>query len=112
MDELTQCPVCHVNIRPTDYFCYNCGKSLKNKPISLSLANIILYLVGSIVLVPMGIIWGIRFFRKGDSNAKIYGIFLIVLTLIELIVLTKFTIDLVNTINDQVNLQLQNLQGF
>lgn len=112
MDELTLCPVCHVNIRPTDYFCYNCGKNLQSKPTSLSLAKMILYIVGSMVLPPMGIIWGIRFLQKGNSNTKKYGILLILLTLAELILITKYTIDLTKTINDQVNFQLQNIQGF
>jgi len=112
MDELTLCPVCHNNVRLTDYFCYNCGKNLQSKPTSLSLPNMILYIVGSIVLPPMGAIWGIRFFQKGNSNAKKYGIFLIVLTLIELILITKYTIDLTKMINNQVNSRLQNIQGF
>lgn len=107
-----ECPVCHSVIKISDYYCYNCGKALRVAPKSVSLTSIILYSIASLVLPPMGILWGIRFIRDGQPRSKALGISLIILTIVELIVLTISTIQLVNTVNEQVNVQLQNLQGF
>src|ERR1700690_2123516 len=58
------CPMCHIQVRLTDYFCYNCGKNLHPKPLSTSIEIQILYYVGSLVLPPMGFIWGFRYIRE------------------------------------------------
>lgn len=106
--EQTSCPACHTLIRPTDYFCFNCGKNLKAKPPSISVTSqIILYLV-SIFLPPFGILPAMKYLRQPDQKSKIIGGVAIVLTIISLIFTALFLINLMNTVNQQVNSQLQN----
>jgi len=59
----------------------------------------------------MGIIWGFKYLREKSIASKLVGITAMVVTVIELVLVVKFTIDAVNMINAQVNSQLQNLQG-
>jgi uncharacterized protein (DUF983 family) len=111
MDEILMCPTCHVAVKPLDYFCSNCGKNLHPVPPSLSSVTIFGFIVGSIVLPPMGFIWGIRYLKSDDNKARFYGFVFIIITIVELILLTIGTIQLINTINQQVNSQMQNIQG-
>ncbi len=60
----------------------------------------------------MGIIWGLRYLRQSDRNSKIVGWIAIVLTIVVIIVSIQITVNLINTINTQVNQQLQDIQGF
>lgn len=106
------CPQCHVAVRTTDFFCYNCGKNLKPKPLPLKIESLILYYLGSIILPPMGIIWGLRYLKDDNQTAKIHGIILITITVVELIILTVWTFQFVNSAVSQANTQLNSLQGF
>lgn len=71
-----------------------------------------MYYAGALVLPPMGFIWGIRYLRQTDRTSKIVGSILVVGTIIELILLTQWTVQLINTINMQVSGQLNSIQGF
>lgn len=71
-----------------------------------------MYYLGAIVLPPMGIVWGIKYVKEQDQKAKIHGIILIIITIIELIILTVWTMNIIKTINTQVGSQLNGLQGF
>jgi predicted amidophosphoribosyltransferase len=106
------CPQCHTPVRATDFFCFNCGKNLKPAPLSLSFEKLFMYYLGAITLPPMGIIWGIKYLKQTNQNAKIHGAILIIGTIIELIVLTVWTVQFANTIQKQVGSQLNNVQGF
>lgn len=108
----TACPQCHVPVRPTDFFCYNCGKNLKPAPPSTSIETLVMYYVGSVLLPPMGIIWGWKYVKATDQKARLHGWLLIGITVVELVLLTIWTIDFVHGINAQVNSQLNGLQGF
>ncbi|OGM15923.1 hypothetical protein A2V56_04880 [Candidatus Woesebacteria bacterium RBG_19FT_COMBO_42_9] len=112
MDDSLVCPSCHIEVRSTDYFCYNCGKNLKPKPLSTSLTQQILIYLGSVFLPPLGLVWGVRYLRQEDNTSKIVGVISIVLTAITSVLLIKFTNDLIKTVNEQVNSQLQEMQGF
>jgi hypothetical protein len=109
MEEQTLCPVCHVVVKPGDYYCFNCGKNLHPAPPSLSFATLAGFFV---ILPPMGIIWGYRYIKSPDMKAKVFGLILMVTTIIELILLVNATVSVYNTINDQVQEQLPNIQGF
>ncbi len=50
--------------------------------------------------------------KQADQKSKIHGVILIVLTIIELIYLAIWTIHFLNSVNSQVNSQLNGLQGF
>ena len=110
MDETPICPKCHVAVKTTDYFCYNCGTNVHPKPLSTSVTTQLLIYIGSITLPPLGLFWGFKYLRQPDQGSKIVGIVAIILTIIILVLTVIFTVNLVNTINTQVNQQLQNVQ--
>ena len=109
MENLLVCPVCHTEVKPTDYFCVNCGNNLKPAPPSTSFLTQVGVYLESIFLPPYGIVLGIRYLRQGASKSKAVGITAIVLTVISLLILIKVTFDLINTINTQVDNQLQDI---
>ena len=106
------CPQCHAEIKQTDFFCYNCGKNLKEKPLSTAVITQLAYYAGSVLLPPFGFVWGLRYLKQPDPAAKRIGIINIALTVVSLIIVTVWTINFINGINAQVNQQLNSLQGF
>ena len=107
MEEYVLCPTCHQSVRRTDYFCYNCGKNLRPRPLSNSFSSQIILYIKTLLLPPLGIIWGFRYLRQQGVASKIVGLITIVITIIEIILLIKFTISLVNTVNQQIYQQTQ-----
>jgi len=55
----------------------------------------------------MGIIWGLRYIKQTDKASKLVGLFVIVLTIIELVWLIQSTVYMVNTANQQINQQFR-----
>ncbi len=112
MENSVKCPVCHIEVKPTDYFCFNCGKNLKPKPPSTLLTQQLLVYLESIFLPPYGIFIGIRYLRQKENKSKVVGIIAIVLTILSIVVFTKLTLDLINNVNTEVNNQLQQFGAF
>ena len=112
MEDVLVCPQCHVPIQASDYFCSNCGKNLKPKPSSVSISSQALLYVGSLLLPPMGFIWGIRRLREEGRTQKIVGMIAIVLTVVSLVYSIVVVVDVINNANTQLNQQMQGLQGF
>lgn len=106
------CPVCHTVVRSSDYFCFNCGKNLHEKPLPTDRMTELLYYAGSVFLPPLGFWWGFRYLRQDNQAAKRIGMICMVLTVISTLVAVRLTMQVMNGINAQVNQQLQGLQGF
>ncbi|MEP7167245.1 MAG: zinc ribbon domain-containing protein [Candidatus Woesebacteria bacterium] len=106
------CPQCHQPIKSTDYFCANCGKKIKEVPPATTVMRQALLYLGSIVLPPMGIVWGIKYLKQPDQKSKLIGIVAMVLTVLSFIITTKIALDYVSQINEQVSIQMNQLQGF
>lgn len=106
---LPNCPQCHIQVRTTDYFCFNCGKNLQEKPMDVSILKQIVLYIGCIILVPFGFIWGFRYLRQAGDKQKIVGIVCIVITLLATIFVTIYTINFINTVQDQISDQLKNV---
>lgn len=112
MEASLTCPACHAEVRPTDYYCYNCGKSLKEKPPSTALSTQVgLYLL-SFFLPPFGLLRGLKYLKQPDQASKTIGIMTVVLTIVSIIITAVLVINTMNTVNTQVNEQLQNFGGF
>ena len=105
------CPACHIEVRLTDYFCFNCGKNLRPKPLPTSISSQIILYLKSIVFLPLGIIWGIRYLRQPDRSSKIVGLITIVLTIVIIVIVTRTTVNFIGVLNDQVSSQLQTFPG-
>ncbi len=104
MDEIIYCPFCRQPVKTTDYFCSNCGKKLKSKPLSTSLSTQIFLYIKTLLLPPFGLIWGYRYLRQPDTQSKLIGLFTIIVTIVETVWLTQITINAINTINQQIPL--------
>src|SRR4030042_1168633 len=100
------CPKCHVAVGPTDFFCYNCGKSLRAKPLSTQLSAEIMYYVGSLLLPPLGFWWGIKYLKQTDAASKRIGILCMVVTSISFILTSIVAVDYINKISAAVGSQL------
>lgn len=112
MNDTNVCPSCHVIVRPTDYFCFNCGKNLKPTPPSVSLeAQLSLY-TKSFLLPPFGILWGSKYLLQKDIKSKIVGLVAILITLIVFALAVKLFFDFTNSLNEQINEQMQGFGGF
>lgn len=112
MEDVSKCPLCHIEVRPSDYFCFNCGNNLKPKPLSTSATQQVLVYLKSIFLTPYGLIIGLRYLREKESRSKVVGLVAMVLSLVTMIVVMKLTFDLINNINEQVNTQMLQMGAF
>ena len=111
MEELQTCPVCHQPTSSTAYFCPNCGHNFHPIPLSTSTSSQLFLYIKCLLLPPLGIIWGIRYLRQPDRASKVVGWAAIAITTIVLLISIKVTVDLVNSVNEQVNKQLQDIGG-
>lgn len=110
MDEVT-CPSCHITVRSTDFFCFNCGKNLKEKPPSLSAESQIMLYLGSVFLPPMGVIWGLKYLRRPDQKSRIVGWVAVALTVVCILLYTKWIFSVMDSVNKEMN-QFNSMQGF
>lgn len=106
------CPTCHTTVRPTDYFCFNCGKNLHEKPLSTSKTTEFLYYAGSILLPPLGFWWAYKYYKQGGNDGKRIALICSVLTVLATIIAARWSIRIMDQVNSQVNQQLQSIQGF
>ncbi len=60
----------------------------------------------------MGIVWGMRYLRQPDQKSKIVGFIAMALTVIVILWAVRYTVNLINGVNSQMNTQLQGLEGF
>ena len=107
----SKCPQCHSAVDPTDFFCPTCGKKLKHKPLSTGLISEMLYYLGSILLPPLGIWWGIKYLKQQDAASKRIGIVSIMLTVLSFIGTSVWAVNYFNTLSTTILPQLNSLQG-
>ncbi len=82
MSEVNNCPNCSYQLMPEWFFCPNCGKVLKEKPITISLFKQVLIYLVSFFLAPLGMAWGLKYIRSKNVKTKIVGIICILLTVV------------------------------
>jgi len=86
----------------------------KEEPVvspPLSPTKKIMVCLGSVLLPPLGLIWGIRYLRRPHRSDKVVGLVAIVLTIISIVVTTKLTLSLFNRFNEELNQELLMLEG-
>lgn len=101
-----RCLKCHVTVRSTDYFCYNCGNNLKPVPPSVSLVDQMTLYLKSILIPPFGILWAIKYLKQDSGKSKIVGVVAIILTLTSLVICLILSKNFIDNINSQVSKQL------
>ncbi len=105
------CQVCHIVVRNNWYFCPNCGKKLKNAPLSTSAWKQFQLYILSIFLPPFGLIPGMRYLFDKNGNAKLVGTICLLLTVLSSILTIWITMVLVQQINIELNHALTPLPG-
>ena len=103
MEPQVICPNCKQNISSLDYFCPNCGKKIKDKPLSTSLFRQILVYLLSFLLPPLGLWPAVKYLKQKDERSRMIGFIAIVLTIISVILSIWFAIGFINTFNQQLN---------
>ena len=97
------CDVCHQPVAPDQYFCANCGNSLREKPITVSvLAQVGTYAL-SILLPPLGLWPGVKYLMKKSPQARWVGAIAIVLTIISSVVMIWAIMSLFQDYLNQMN---------
>lgn len=110
MTELN-CPFCHFSLNEDFYFCPNCGKEIKQAPVSISLLKQLSLFALSLFLPPLGLWPGIKYFSQNDQKAKKIGLIAIVLTLISTIITIWLAINFFGKINNTIKNQLNPYQN-
>lgn len=111
MDMQNICNNCKGNVPPTDFFCPHCGKNLKEKPLSTTLAKQIWLYLFSLFFPPLGIWPAIKYLRQDDYKSKKIGIALLSITIISIIITIWFSLNFVNSFNKELNTQMKLYQG-
>ncbi len=96
MDSFSVCPKCQASASPEDFFCRNCGKPLKPKPLSTSIGKQILIYLVSIFLPPFGLSPGIRYLKQPGSKSKMIGWVAITLTVFSVVLTVWLFIKMIN----------------
>lgn len=105
------CSSCQTVSSEKFYFCPNCGKKLKEKPLSTSLAKQILIYSISFFLPPFGLSFGIKYLRQKSSREKAIGLASIMLTIISIAISLAIFATFMNSLSKLYNLDLENYQG-
>jgi hypothetical protein len=106
------CPTCHISVRQSDFFCFNCGAKLHKKPLTTNAMSQMLYYAGSVVLFPLGFLWAVRYLRENNPAAKTVGLICLIISIGMFFVLAVALVNVAKTVNQQVNQQMQLIQGF
>lgn len=104
MDPQQTCPYCHSQISTESYFCQNCGKKLKDKPLSTGIGRQIIVYAISILLPPAGFFYGYRYIKQKNNKATIIGGIAIVLTIISSVYSIWYLMTFINSFNQQMQL--------
>ena len=105
------CPFCHFPVSSDFFFCPNCGKEIKQAPVSISLLKQLSLFALSLFLPPLGLWPGIKYLSQNDPQAKKIGLIAIVLTLISTIITIWLAINFFGKINNTIINQLDPYQN-
>ncbi|MCL4385598.1 MAG: zinc ribbon domain-containing protein [Cyanobacteria bacterium] len=97
-----KCPKCHAGLPSNSFFCFNCGKKIKDKPLSTSIPRQMFVYFLSFFLTPMGFSYGFKYFRQPGA-AKIIGVICIALSSAALVIAILVVVSLFSTINSVMN---------
>lgn len=101
----TSCPFCGVQIEAEDYFCPNCGKKVREKPLSTSIGRQLVVYTVSLLLPPFGLVWVPRYWRISRAGKKIAYV-IILLTIISLVISVWVAVDFVHSFDTALQKEL------
>ncbi|OHA46461.1 MAG: hypothetical protein A3A80_04230 [Candidatus Terrybacteria bacterium RIFCSPLOWO2_01_FULL_44_24] len=99
----TICPSCHAAASALANFCSQCGKKLKERQLSTSVAKqIIIYLV-SFFLAPLGLGYAFKYIKQRDPKTRMIGIVSLALTVIAIVLMIWLTKTFTNSLYGSFN---------
>lgn len=102
------CSYCHVINPPEFFFCPNCGKELRGKPLSTSVPKQIGIYLLAFFLPPFGLSPGIKYLRRNTSKEKTVGGIAIILTFLSIGFSIWLAVSVVTQMQSLITNQLQN----
>ncbi|HZE87829.1 MAG TPA: zinc ribbon domain-containing protein [Methylomirabilota bacterium] len=97
------CPHCSLPVLSEFYFCPNCGKQLRTKPLSLSLIQQMGIYLLSFFLPPFGLWPAFRYVRQSNQRTRVVGWIAIILTILSLIISTYYFMQFLQQFSQQLN---------
>lgn len=110
------CPQCQSIVLPNENFCPKCGFQLVHTGSAQNLQilsvgkQIWIYFV-SIVLPPLGLIWTFKYLRSNSPQLRRIAFIAAGLTVISIIITLWISVGLFNSVNQQVQTQLNGYQN-
>lgn len=101
------CDFCHTTNPAAFFFCPNCGKVLRQKPLSTSIPKQAWVYFVALFFPPFGIFSGIKYLRQKTTAEKTIGIAAIILTLISLLISAWLLFFSINKIQSAMNEAIQ-----
>ena len=101
------CPACKTLTYAVYYFCPNCGKQLRAKPLSTSISKQIGVYLLSVFVPPFGLWPAFKYLMQKDMKAKAVGLTAIILTVLSLVITTYYTIGFFSKLNQFIGLSSQ-----
>lgn len=112
MEQDQTCPSCHTVIVETSYFCPNCGKKLKDKPLSTSaIKQVGVYLI-SLFFPPFGLWPAVKYLKQEDGKSKTIGGVAILLTLLSIMITILIVANIMTSLSKILNGQLNTSRNF
>lgn len=93
------CPSCKSTSPSYAYFCFNCGKKLRDKPPSLGIGRQLFVYTISLLAPPFGLWYAYKYLKQESSSSKIVGVVCIVLTGISI----WFTVISIQKLNEMIS---------
>ena len=100
---MSVCSYCGKQVPVDATFCPYCGKQLKEKTVSTTIFTQIALYALAVLLPPLGLWPGIKYFRNSDPKAQKIGMALIVLTIASTIITVWLTFAFLNSYMNELN---------
>lgn len=97
------CPKCQTPNPVSNYYCLQCGKKLKEPPVSTSIGKQILIYAVSFLLPPFGLGWAFAYMRQKNGKAKVIGWIALLLTIISIALTVWITVAFFNAYTKLLN---------
>lgn len=98
------CPSCKMLTYAVYYYCPNCGKQLRARPLSTSVGRQIGIYLLSIFMPPFGFWPGFKYLMQPNTKAKIIGFIAVALTIASTVITTYYTFGFIDKVNQFIGL--------
>lgn len=104
------CPKCQNMVISSDFFCRYCGKSLRKKPVSLTVWGQLGLYIFCVLFPPFGLIPAYKYLRDTREKARIVGVVGVFLTLLTLIITIFASGQIISSFMGEFNSQINSLK--